>query len=119
MARPQIEIDKQKFELLCTQHLSKEAIRKALWVGDTRTIDDWCMRTYNSSFSEVLEQKREEGNAILINKALKLAEKNGAVMIFLLKNWCGMSDQVEIKADTSLMETLIDVMKIDNNNTKN
>lgn len=92
MARPLLEINQKRFEILCYQHKSKEAICRELGVGDARTLDKWCKRTYNSSFSEVLEQKKEEGNTHLLADAMTLAKKNGAVMIFLLKNWCGMRD---------------------------
>ena len=109
MARPAIELDKQKFEALCQRHFKETEIAEIFGV-DTDTVNNWCKRTYNSCFSAVSSQKKLEGNAMIINKALKLAERNGAVMIFLLKNWCGMSDNVELKADTTLMSALLDAV---------
>lgn len=115
MARPAIQIDKQKFEELCRQHYSEVDIAKYFGVN-ADTINNWCKRTYADSegnslgFSDISQQKRLEGNSMLIKSALTLAKKNGAVMIFLLKNWCGMTDSVEVKADTSLMQSLLDVV---------
>lgn len=42
---------------------------------------------------------------------LRLSEKSASMAIFLAKNWLGMTDNVEIKADTSLMQTLVDVVQ--------
>lgn len=91
MPRPRIELDKKKFETLCRQHMSKAKIALAFGVDD-RTVEAWCRRTYKCSFCTISEQKKSEGEAMLINNAFKLAEKAPAVMIFLLKNWCGMRD---------------------------
>lgn len=95
MGRPLLEVNKEKFEFLCLQHKTKEAICRELDVGDVRSLNKWCQREYNSSFSKVLEQKKEEENTLLIADARELAKKNSAVMIFLLKNWCGMKDNPE------------------------
>ena len=115
MARPPIQIDRQRFEELCRQHYSEVDIARYFGVN-ADTINNWCKRTYTDpdgnslGFSDVSQQKRLEGNSLLIKDALALARKNGAVMIFLLKNWCGMTDSVEVKADTSLMQSLLDVI---------
>ena len=42
---------------------------------------------------------------------LRLSEKSATMAIFLAKNWLGMSDNVEVRADTSLMQTLLEVIK--------
>ena len=42
---------------------------------------------------------------------LRLSEKSAVMAIFLAKNWLGMTDNVEVKADTSLMQSLLDVVK--------
>lgn len=116
MARPQVDLDKHKFEALCQRHFSEVEIAKLFGVS-TETVNNWCKRNYfdengNSlGFSAVSAQKKLEGNLNLIESALALAKKNGAVMIFLLKNWCGMTDNVEVKADTSLMSALLDAIK--------
>lgn len=97
MSRPKLEVDEERFELLCGQHKTKKAICRELGIGDERTLDRWCRRRYNSGFSEVMEKKREEENTSLIEDARVLARRNPAVMIFLLKNWCGYKDSPEDK----------------------
>lgn len=85
------KIDPKQFEQLCIQQISEKEIAEYFGV-DRSTITRFCKKTYGATFATYLQQKRMMGKAVLVNKALKLAEKNGAVMIFLLKNWCGMKD---------------------------
>lgn len=84
-------IDPIKFEELCIHQNSEKDIADFFGV-DRTTINRFCKKTFNASFASFCQQKRTEGKEILIGKAIKLAEKNGAVMIFLLKNWAGMTD---------------------------
>ena len=41
---------------------------------------------------------------------IQLASKNATMAIFLAKNWLGMTDNIEVKADTSLMQSLLEVV---------
>lgn len=85
------KIDPKQFEQLCIQQISEKEIAEYFGV-DRTTITRFCKKTYGATFASFLQQKRMMGKALLVNKALKLAERNGAVMIFMLKNWCGMKD---------------------------
>ena len=89
--RPRKELDKAKFEELCINHFTKEAIARYFCV-DTKTLEKWVKRTYLSSFSDFLEKKRAEGNNALIKLALAQASETPSILIFLLKNWCRYSD---------------------------
>lgn len=75
------------------------------------TIERWCKRTFDLSFADAYKKYSAEGKASLRRNMLRLSEKNAAMAIFLAKNWLGMSDNVEVKADTSLMSALLDVVK--------
>lgn len=85
------KIDPKQFEQLCIQQISEKEIADYFGVNRS-TIQRFCKKNFNASFASFKQQKRMMGKALLINKALRLAERNGAVMIFLLKNWCGMTD---------------------------
>lgn len=87
-------IDKEMFEKFCTQRIQEKEIAEYFGV-DRNTVGRWCKKTYGVSFVAFSQQKRTMGKVELVNKALKLAERNGAVMIFLLKNWCGYRDSPE------------------------
>ena len=89
--RPLKEFDKNKFEELCRNHFSGEAIAR-FFGADKKTVDKWCKRTYNSAISAVMEQKRVEGEKELVNLALQQAVQIPSVLIFLLKNWCKYTD---------------------------
>lgn len=109
MGRPRKEINNNEFEKLCGLQCTLEEI--AGWFGcSVDTIENWCKRTYNETFSETYKKYSAGGKLSLRRNMLRLSEKNATMAIFLAKNWLGMSDNVEVKADTSLMQTLLDVM---------
>ena len=85
------KIDPVKFEELCIQDISEKDIADYFGVN-RKTIQRFCKATFNVPFVAFCQQKRVARNAMLINDAIALARKNGAVMIFLLKNWAGMTD---------------------------
>lgn len=88
------KIDPELLETFCIQQMKAKDVAEYFGVNRT-TLNAYCKKHYNASFSSFSQQKALKGKAVLVNKALKLAEKNGAVMIFLLKNWCGMKDNPE------------------------
>lgn len=90
------KIDPKVFERLCIQQVSEKEIAEYFGV-DRRTVNTFCKKNFKVTFTTFSQQKRLMGRTLLVNKALKLAERNGAVMIFLLKNWCGMKDSPEDK----------------------
>lgn len=114
MGRPRKELDKEEFEKLCGLQCTQEEICGWFDVTD-KTLDRWCRDNYDGKgFSEVFAVKRGAGKIALRRNMMQLAQKSAIMAIFLAKNWLGMSDNVEIKADTSLMQSLLDVMKGNN-----
>lgn len=109
MGRPRKEISEIEFEKLCTLQCTEEEI--AGWFNcSVDTIENWCKRTYGETFSETYKKHSAGGKLTLRRNMLRLSEKSAVMAIFLAKNWLGMTDNVEVKADTSLMQSLLDVV---------
>lgn len=110
MGRPRKEIDAVNFEKLCGLQCTLAEIAGFFECSED-TIESWCKREYNETFSETFKKHSAGGKLTLRRNMLKLSAKSASMAIFLAKNWLGMSDNVEIKADTSLMQSLLDVVK--------
>ena len=93
--RPPKEIDQKQFENLCGLQCTLEEICGWFDVTD-KTLDSWCKRTYNASFSEVFKQKRGAGKISLRRSQWRLAEKNATMAIFLGKQFLGQRDNVDV-----------------------
>jgi hypothetical protein len=91
MARPQKEIDKNQFEKLCGLQCTQEEICGFFGITD-KTLNTWCKRNYNSSFSEVFRQKRGLGKISLRRSQWRLAEKNANMAIWLGKQYLSQTD---------------------------
>lgn len=109
MGRPRKDINAVEFEKLCGLQCTLSEIAGFFDCSED-TIENWCKREYNETFSETFKKHSAGGKLTLRRNMLRLSEKNATMAIFLAKNWLGMSDNVEVKADTSLMQTLLDVM---------
>lgn len=103
----QSKIDKDELERLCIQQIPEKEVAEYFGV-DYKTVNTFCKKHFGMTFTIYSQQKRLMGKTKLVNKAMELAEKNGAVMIFLLKNWCGMRDVPETDAKS---EGVTDDMK--------
>ena len=80
MARPRAEINQEEFEKLCGLQCTKEEICDWFSITD-KTLDAWCKRTYEQSFSVIFEKKRVRGKISLRRAQFKLAEKSAAMAI--------------------------------------
>jgi len=109
MGRPRKEIDANNFEKLCGLQCTLAEIAGFFDCSED-TIENWCKREYSENFSEVFKKHSAGGKLTLRRNMLRLSEKSAVMAIFLAKNWLGMSDNVEVKADTSLMQSLLDVV---------
>lgn len=110
MGRPRKPIDPTEFEKLCALQCTLEEVCGWFGVQDD-TLNKWCKENYEGrTFSEVFAEKRVNGKISLRRNMIQLASKNATMAIFLAKNWLGMTDNVEVKADTSLMQSLLDVV---------
>lgn len=92
--RPKKNIDQKQFESLCGLQCTLEEI--CGWFGITdKTLNSWCKKTYNKTFSEVFKEKRSTGKISLRRHQWRLAEKNANMAIWLGKQYLGQKDQVE------------------------
>ena len=108
MARPRKEIDQKQFENLCGLQCTLEEICGWFDVTD-KTLDSWCKRTYNASFSEVCKQKRGNGKISLRRMQWRLAEKNATMAIWLGKQYLDQRDIVEQNITSDGVKVIIDV----------
>ena len=108
MARPRKEIDQKQFENLCGLQCTLEEICGWFDVTD-KTLDSWCKRTYNASFSEVFKQKRGNGKISLRRMQWRLAEKNATMAIWPGKQYLDQRDIVEQNITSDGVKVIIDV----------
>lgn len=93
MGRPPKEIDKEQFEKLCGLQCSIIEVCDYFDVTD-KTLNSWCKRTYDKTYSEVFEEKRSSGKISLRRAQYQLALKGNATMlIWLGRNWLGQTDK--------------------------
>lgn len=92
--RPLKQINQIEFEKLCVLQCTQEEI--CGWFGVTdKTLNSWCKRTYEQSFSEIFKEKRGVGKISLRRAQFQLAEKNANMAIWLGKQYLGQSDRGE------------------------
>ena len=109
MGRPRKEINPDEFAKLCGLQCTLAEIAGFFDCSED-TIENWCKREFNETFSETFKKYSAGGKLTLRRNMLRLSEKSAVMAIFLAKNWLGMTDNVEVKADTSLMQSLLDVV---------
>lgn len=114
MGRPRKEINANEFEKLCGLQCTLSEIAGFFDCSED-TIENWCKREYGETFSETFKKHSAGGKLSLRRNMLRLSEKSAVMAIFLAKNWLGMTDNVEVKADTSLMQSLLDAVKGEEN----
>lgn len=95
MGRPRKEIDQQVFENLC--HLQCTEVEIAdFFKCSVDTIENWCKRTYKTTFSEAFIKYSAGGKISLRRTQFKLAEKSAAMAIFLGKQYLGQKDDMRV-----------------------
>lgn len=111
--RPKIEIDKQKFEYLCSIMATLEEIA-GLFQCSERTIERWCGKTYKDengkamTFVDVFKRYSTSGK-ISLRRAQWESAKNGNVtmQIFLGKQWLGQSDRIETASNVQVSDNFL------------
>lgn len=97
--RPRKKIDRKDFESLLALQCTLEEVTAffdhKLDGCSADTIERWCKRTYKENFADVAAKKRDLGKISLRRAQFELAKKNGAVAIFLGKNYLGQSDKIQ------------------------
>ena len=93
MARPHAEINQTQFEKLCGMQCTQQEICDWFNVDDM-TLNRWCKRVYNNSFSEIFRQKRGIGKVSLRRSQWQAAEKgNVTMLIWLGKQYLGQTEE--------------------------
>lgn len=117
MARPKKEIDKKAFENLCGIQCTKEEICDFFEVSE-KTLNSWCKREYDESFSLVFQQKRGKGKISLRRTQWKLAEKSTSMAIWLGKQYLGQHDNPNTALDDEEQQAKIDQMRANTEHIK-
>ena len=109
--RPRAQIDKKEFEKLCALQCTQ--LEMCAWFDvDENTMNAWCKREYEMSFSEVFAIKKGKGKIALRRIQYQLAEKNPSMAIFLGKQYLGQSDNPQAEeAQTKTIDALIEAVK--------
>lgn len=112
MGRPQKEIDEADFEKLCRLQCTEEEIA-SFFECSVDTINNWCKKTFDMTFSDVYKKKSQMGKMSLRRTQWKLAEKSVPMAIFLGKQYLGQKDIVENVDDTQMkkVEELLSKIK--------
>lgn len=111
MGRPPVQIDEDQFKKLCALQCTLEDIA-GFFDCSVDTIENWCKRTFEETFSECFKKYSSAGKVSLRRYQFKLAEKNAAMAIFLGKNWLGQTDKIEQTVmEVEDLSTLADMLK--------
>lgn len=114
MARPRKEIDERVFRSLCKIQCTQEEICLVLEVTD-KTLDRWCKRTFHAGYSETYKRLSMDGKMSLRRAMFEKATKdrNTTMMIWLSKQYLGMSDKVEVDQSEVLnrLDSVLDGIK--------
>lgn len=94
MGRPRIEIDENQFNKLCELQCTEEEIA-GFFECSVDTLNNWCKRTFDCTFSEKYTQKTARGKIALRRIQLQHAQKSPSMAIFLGKQWLGQRDRIE------------------------
>lgn len=106
--RPRKEIDQKIFENLCGIQCTESEICSVFECCED-TLNAWCKRTYNATFSDTYKEKRQVGKVSLRRMQFRLAEKNAGMAIWLGKQYLDQRDVVDAKLDTEGVRVVIDV----------
>lgn len=93
--RPRKAISKTQFESLCKIQCTQDEICAVLDVC-IDTLDKWCWETYDESFSNIFNQKRQGGKTSLRRKQWLMAEHNPTMAIWLGKQFLGQRDNKDL-----------------------
>ena len=100
MGRPEVKIQKEDFEKLCSMQCTLVEIAGFFDCSED-TIENWCKKTYRGqTFSEVHKKKSAKGKISVRRKQFQVAEAgNVSMLIWLGKQYL---DQKEPKQEVSL-----------------
>ena len=111
MGRKPKEISKETFEKLCNIQCTESEICSVLQICED-TLNAWCKREYDLTFSDAYKKYSENGKMSLRRMQFKLAQKYPAMAIFLGKQYLGQRDVVE-QNDNAKIEVVTEVPEDD------
>ena len=101
MGRPFKDIDQKQFENLCALQCTIEEI--CAWFDVCPdTLEYWCKRTYDMTYSKVFKAKRGKGKISLRRAQFRLAENNASMAIWLGKQYLEQHDTPEVTANVNV-----------------
>jgi len=103
--RPKIDIDWKQFEAYCALQCTLREIADYFNCSQM-TIERKVKEHYNCCFVDIFKRKRQKGLMSLRANLFKMSEKQPSVLIFLAKNWLGMSDKQEIEHSGNIGKSL-------------
>lgn len=114
--RPKINIDKQKFEYLCSIMATLEEIA-GLFQCSKETIERWCKRTYKDehgnplTFADTYKRYATPGKISLRRVQWESAKRGNVTMqIFLGKQWLGQTDRIETASNVSVSDNFLQAL---------
>jgi hypothetical protein len=115
MGRPRKQIDKANFEKLCQIQCTLVEI-SGFFDCCEDTIENWCKKQYNETFSEIYKKKSANGKISLRRTQFRLAEKNPTMAIWLGKQYLGQKDRdIEQQNEIQRIEIVNDLPRDDEN----
>lgn len=105
----QDRIDKKIFEAFCGLWCTETEIAHYFDV-DEDTLNAWCKKTYDCTFSDTYKRFKDIGNASLRADQRKLAKKSATMAIWLGKQYLGQTDEVENNITFEQPELKIEVV---------
>lgn len=111
--RPRKEIDWEDFDKLCGIQCTQEEI--AAWFGvSVDTIERAVKRKFKKGFAEFFKQKKQKGKISLRRVMYQKAQDgNTTMLIWLSKNYLGMTDKIETFDNEELVYKTPESMKPD------
>lgn len=118
----QDRINKDMFENFCGYMCTEEEIA-GLFKVDVDTLNTWCKRTYECTFSEIYKSLSARGKMSLRRAMFRKAieDENPTVQIWLSKQYLGMKDKVEYTDDgiDAINKNITNIAGLLNNPKKN
>ena len=103
----QDRIDKKDIEKLCQLQCTIMEVSD-IFDDEDDTLNRWCKKTYNKTFSEIFKVKRGKGQISLRRMQWQQAQKNATMAIWLGKQYLGQRDNIEVEhKDLSKVEELL------------
>lgn len=102
MGRPRKEIDYDQLAELCKLQCTLEEVA-GFFHCDMDTINNWCKRNYDCTFSEIYKKESQEGKISLRRAQIKTAMKgNPTMQVWLGKQYLGQKESQTITLDNEI-----------------